>query len=457
MLSTLAFLSYLSSIAAEDLYDYSTSSVTKLDPSNFQSLVVDSAETWLVEFYAPWCGHCRNLAPAWNKAAKRLRGVARVGAVNCDEHQSLAQQYGIQGFPTIKVFKGLGTKARRPDDYQGARTAGAIVSYAKSVMPSLVASVKRSGLEAFFNDEKKLPHVLLFTDKKQTSPLYKGLSATFSGKLALGEVKKGDAGDLLKTYGITSFPSIVSFKANASPSDEATPYTGTMDPDSLTAFLNTVAGDAPPSSGDGAKGTGKQSEPVFKQPDAFDEAIQLLKSSKAYKELCGARPDKRMCGLSFLPKGEDHSLFASLKSIAEQFKFDNLAIVAIDSASEYGGLLSKAFQIDSSKGGFVVIRSGKPKYSMMPEEREVSADNVRAFLDKVVSGNVRYKKLENDLPKWEPAKEVNAEGERKDAAGKDPETKKSDNKTSGEAQQKEEVCGANSSDGSAKCGAKDEL
>jgi thiol-disulfide isomerase/thioredoxin len=73
--------------------------VVELTASNFQKEVIQSADVWLVEFYAPWCGHCKSLAPEWVKAANALNGVVKVGAVNMDEHQSVGGPYGIQGFP----------------------------------------------------------------------------------------------------------------------------------------------------------------------------------------------------------------------------------------------------------------------------------------------------------------------------------------------------------------------
>ena len=51
----------------------SNDDVIELTASNFHSEVVNSDELWLVEFYAPWCGHCQNLAPAWKKAASNLK------------------------------------------------------------------------------------------------------------------------------------------------------------------------------------------------------------------------------------------------------------------------------------------------------------------------------------------------------------------------------------------------
>ena len=87
------------------LYDRS-SGVVDLTPSNFDSKVKNSDGVWIVEFYAPWCGHCRNLAPEYQKAAKALKGAVGVGAVDCDQeaNKQLCGQYGVQGFPTLKVI-----------------------------------------------------------------------------------------------------------------------------------------------------------------------------------------------------------------------------------------------------------------------------------------------------------------------------------------------------------------
>ena len=77
--------------------------VVELTPDNFDHRVKDGKGVWIVEFYAPWCGHCKNLAPEYKKAGKALEGIVGVGAVDCDVHKSLCGQYGVRGFPTIKV------------------------------------------------------------------------------------------------------------------------------------------------------------------------------------------------------------------------------------------------------------------------------------------------------------------------------------------------------------------
>ncbi|KAF2352259.1 disulfide isomerase [Trinorchestia longiramus] len=111
---------------ASALYSPSDDVIT-LTAANFEQKVLKADEIWVVEFFAPWCGHCKALTPEYKKLATALKGVVKVGAVDADEHKSLAGQYGIRGFPTIKIF---GADKKKPVDYDGQRTAAGIVDAA---------------------------------------------------------------------------------------------------------------------------------------------------------------------------------------------------------------------------------------------------------------------------------------------------------------------------------------
>jgi protein disulfide-isomerase A6 len=99
------------------MYD-SNSAVVQLTAKDFNKV---KTGIWLVEFYAPWCGHCQRLTPEYEKAAKGLKGIANIAAIDASNEKIDVQ---IQGYPTIKLY--VDGKAT---DYSGERTASGIVNF----------------------------------------------------------------------------------------------------------------------------------------------------------------------------------------------------------------------------------------------------------------------------------------------------------------------------------------
>lgn len=97
------------------------SAVLDLLPSNFDDIVVKSGKPTLVEFFAPWCGHCKNLAPVYEELAQTFSFASdkvQIAKVDADEHRSLGKRFSVQGFPTLKFFDG---KSDKPIEYSGGR------------------------------------------------------------------------------------------------------------------------------------------------------------------------------------------------------------------------------------------------------------------------------------------------------------------------------------------------
>jgi len=78
----------------------------ELTDSNFESEVIKSDKPVLVDFWAAWCGPCKMIAPIVEELAAELKETLKVGKVDVDVNQQVAQQYGIRSIPTLLVFKG---------------------------------------------------------------------------------------------------------------------------------------------------------------------------------------------------------------------------------------------------------------------------------------------------------------------------------------------------------------
>ena len=98
-------------------------SVIKVAEDNFESEVLKSDKTTIVDFYADWCGPCKMMSPIIDAVAEELGDSVKVCKVNTDENMNLAEQYGIMSIPTVIIFKN-GEIANR---FSGVRSKSEII------------------------------------------------------------------------------------------------------------------------------------------------------------------------------------------------------------------------------------------------------------------------------------------------------------------------------------------
>ncbi|KAI9105767.1 thioredoxin-like protein [Phlyctochytrium arcticum] len=305
----LALLAASITPSAHALYSRSDA-VIQITPKNFKQEVLDTQHVVLAEFFAPWCGHCKNLAPEYKKAASKLSGLAKVVAVDCDveSNKPICGQYGVQGFPTIKIF-GAGVKGL-PQDYQGPRTAKALVDAAVAKIPStniqyINGSGKRSvSLADFLEQQTALSRVILVSAKPSTPPLYKALSLEFKNHLIFAEAKSTDL-DVVEKLNVTKFPAVVVIPSG---SEEALPYSGTMKFAPLKKFLDEYAS---------SKKETSKAKPLpsgAPAPTAIPKPIELTSDDALQKECLS----KSHCAISFFVVEPEYS--ESLASHAANLK-----------------------------------------------------------------------------------------------------------------------------------------
>jgi len=373
---------------------YSASdAVIDLTPSNFDKQVTNGEGVWIVEFYAPWCGHCKNLVPDYKKAAKALKGIVKVGAVNADEHRSLGGQFGVQGFPTIKIF---GANKKKPEDYNGQRTAQGFVDAGLAAAKKLAQaqlSGKSSGgggssgsnTNAGPGEGKDVVELtdanfrkkVLNSDKGWLVEFYapwcghcKSLAAPWAdaatqlkGKMNLGALDATQHGSTASEYGIRGYPSIKYF---APGSNEAEDYEGGRSASDIVAWAEEKAAEnvAPP------------------------EIKQLL-SEDEISSACGEHP---LCVVAFLPHILDcqsscrNSHLEDLLKLGDKYKkkswgwlwSEAMAQPELEAAVDVGGFGYPAL---------VVVSKKKMKYSILTGS--FGYDGINEFLRDLSYGKGR--------------------------------------------------------------------
>eukprot|EP00912_Choanoflagellata_sp_UC4_P000423 UC4_evm2s261 len=105
--------------------------ITRLTPKNWERRLTGNS-IWIIEFYAPWCGACRNFSPAFKEAATKMEGErVDYGAVNCEKHQEICgSRFNIRGYPTVLA---VNRKHGTQQEFQGTRDAESLMTWAKRV------------------------------------------------------------------------------------------------------------------------------------------------------------------------------------------------------------------------------------------------------------------------------------------------------------------------------------
>jgi len=203
-------------------------SVLALTPKTFDT-VIDGSKPALVEFYAPWCGHCKNLAPIYEQLADAYafaKDDVIIAKVDADDHKDLGAKFGVHGFPTLKWFPKGVTEPEKVEDYSGGRDLDSLAGFIRDktgirakikVVPSAVTVLTSANFDKIVLDSDKDVLVEFYAPWcghcKNLAPVYEKVGAAFSteSKCIVAKIDADAEKALGGKYGVTGFPTIKFF------------------------------------------------------------------------------------------------------------------------------------------------------------------------------------------------------------------------------------------------------
>jgi len=227
------------------------SDVLVLDPTNFDDEIGQNKPA-LVEFYAPWCGHCKNLAPEWDIVATSFKGQPVIVAnVDADKHRELGSRFGVSGFPTIKWFN---AGSKEGEAYNGGRTAPDIIDWINKKAGTNVR-VKGQQTAVTVLDPSNFDKIALDPSKdvlvefyapwcghcKSLTPKYEKVAQSYEGEenVVIAKVDADQHKDLGGRYKVSGFPTIKWFPKNNKDGED---YNGGREAEDFVKFINEKTG-----------------------------------------------------------------------------------------------------------------------------------------------------------------------------------------------------------------------
>jgi len=364
----LCFALFAAFAAATDVTE--DEGVIVLTDDIFES-VVNSNEFVLVKFYAPWCGHCKSMAPEYAKAATNLKdegSAIKLAKLDATEHKKFSEQYQVRGYPTLKFFRnGV------PMEYGGGRTSDEIINWCKKKTGPAAKTISTAEEAAEFSKSNSVTICGFFKDLECA---------------AAKEFLKVAGGNDEYPFAMTSEQSVID-SLHEGCEDNSIVLLKDFD-----ELKNKFEGEHT-----------EENIKVFITANSLPLIVEFDQST-ASKIFNG---DIKSHNLVFLSKEDGHyeKYDEIIRPVAKKFKGKLLFVTVNTDLEDHARILDFFGMTKNEVPGVRIIKLEEDMAKYKPEKDEMTTENLEATIEKFLAGELKQNLLSQDLPEdWdkEPVK-----------------------------------------------------
>ncbi|KAM9770331.1 protein disulfide-isomerase A2 [Menidia menidia] len=328
----------------------------------------------LVEFYAPWCGHCRELEPVYAEAAEKLKKedpVMRLAKVDAIEEKELADEFDVGSFPTLKLF--IDGDRKQPVDYSGKRSVEGIIQWMKRRAGPGALDIDTADSAAQFIKAHNIS-VIGFFDSLESEAAKALREVAFD--LPDTEFAVTEAPDVFQSYEVKGNTVVLFKKFDDGRADFVLSEDGKLDKHNLTSFI-------------------KENSLELIVPFSHESADKIFNSRI------------RLHSLLFINSTvtSHMNLIDESRAVAKEFK-GKILFVKLDMTSALSHVL-KYFGVSESDAPTVRIINMETQKKFKIDSEEVTVDSLRQLCQEVVDGTAKAYYRSEEIPEdWdkEPVK-----------------------------------------------------
>ena len=339
------------------------------------SKLLSRRKIWFVYFFKSNNENFENMKNTIKDISSQCYGIFNFGAVNCKDDEEICEEYSVYSTPKLLYFPESANEGE--EEYKGNIDFQSIFKFGAKLMQNFVRVINKDNYNDFMTSHPERYHVLLFTSKKTTPPLFKALSKDYLNHLNFGEVRQSEK-ELIKTFNIDKFPTLIVITNLET--NEYDLYKEEIKYDNMKKFLNRYA--------------------YKKMPENKDVRVREL-NKNTYERLgmCSNSDNKNICLIFFINKEKpENELMINLENYGNKYKEDHIKVFYLN-VNKYKSVF-KSFDNDDlnfENTSAVIVKGKRKKYIAVSKENYENSKEFHNIIDNVLSGGGSFKQMKKGI------------------------------------------------------------